>query len=1450
MYKMAIWDVSQNVDRFKSDLGLVPCITPGGCDFASNRQQALTGSQLLVLQGMPLDKLIFAGESQKDCQDLAGNAMSTTVIGTSLIAAIIVGGRAFRAIDSTRTDDLSTDMAPQTLGNELVTPSSMVTKILRPSDVEHLDVVELINEAISSSRMCKCEGNKKVCDMPIQVCSACGHTACSLCAGNPKHEYVKIGLTPRQSPDVFIRRWKPKLPARLQFENFPDIFELASKTAETDASTKVFVDRISELDIGSQHFCINSVERQDRAWKILYTSEEATLELNISAQIQWLIFAKCSPKSSGDSMIRKVLEQPVARGIVDESLMSPSWEVLIPRTKKYKIYLTALSERTKSWRNRLGLPDFKSETIPVTLQVQSSTSDGSALEGSYSIQPHCGTASGSLYRSHHNPPVFLFLDPNPIGGTSDDSFVFSLDCSRKHYGEARISLARLNASWRPWQMDDENNRCEITATSSGVWMPTSMRLTSPPVSITASVLSGYSVDTWKGCRDAITVLDVHLPEKLNTQKFSDYSWALEQARSLPSLSQWQPLDAESQACDCAPSYPKILWSIDEAGIATAHEDRKAAANFERSVKMRCPIFHISANHISENTHIKIGINVASLCHRAASRLSGSDSMTAWRLLTDHTDMGFERFPKFRLRSNAADVPYSGPLRLQHDLRGAQPRSLSWMKLQEVGVSLMITEVEEYIHSSLNWRVEARAQTSVRIQGGVLADAPSFGKTVTTIALIQSEFEEHTPAALLKRNRSQTEHLPNLIDVVGTLIVCPPHMVIQWQEELKSFLGTKQYDKFKVLLIEDFTQLCGLTIEVVQDSRVVILSWNVFADEEYISELARFAAMPEPAATGRRAYSAWLNEATGQLPARLAALDTTDYDSFQNDSEQLLEERLQLPEFRAAIPLKVQHGSSYQSFNAMQAVATGKRRASGMKPKSKSKGKGKSRAAHPIPLLHLFRFNRVVVDEYHYLNQDKKIENLLASVSVKSIAAVKRWVLSGTPALANFHDIDQIASFLGTRLGRFANGASRMPTQLEKAIRDDQTDVEKFLSKTETMSRQWHQARHELAQLFLDRFVRQNEPSLEHIDCSEELCPIELNVAHHAVYLELSQHLISQRMQVRKLNNKTNSDRLLRLNASLNNSATAEEALLKSALLFKTLDGESGIEALMQKREEQRRDTERELLRLLCGFEGLKKDADIADLYNGFKNDVKIANWLGDESASKRLCDRLKKAEKNPTRGGFEELKGVPKSKLTQEIKKLMSQLRESARELALRFRSERFIRAIEGMLGPLSRDSSDLLICNSPHCEGATISQLNLASHCGHLACNHCLRLRTDDECCVHQGCNVTVQAVNLIKATDLGSTREQVAERSFGRKMDAIADLVLDIPEQDQCLVFAPNDETIDILEEVFDYHEISFSSTRGIRPAAVARVLEDFKANSNQKCGGSKVLILNLTSETAAGV
>jgi hypothetical protein len=98
-----------------------------------------------------------------------------------------------------------------------------------------------------------------------------------------------------------------------------------------------------------------------------------------------------------------------------------------------------------------------------------------------------------------------------------------------------------------------------------------------------------------------------------------------------------------------------------------------------------------------------------------------------------------------------------------------------------------------------------------------------------------------------------------------------------------------------------------------------------------------------------------------------------------------------------------------------------------------------------------------------------------------------------------------------------------------------------------MSTQWHAARHNRAQEFLNYFVRQNEADLVHITCNENLLPIKLDAAHHAVYLELSQHLISQQMQIKKMSKKSMSDRSGRVDESLNGSESAEEALVNSAL---------------------------------------------------------------------------------------------------------------------------------------------------------------------------------------------------------------------------------------------------------------------------------------------------------------
>jgi hypothetical protein len=104
---------------------------------------------------------------------------------------------------------------------------------------------------------------------------------------------------------------------------------------------------------------------------------------------------------------------------------------------------------------------------------------------------------------------------------------------------------------------------------------------------------------------------------------------------------------------------------------------------------------------------------------------------------------------------------------------------------------------------------------------------------------------------------------------------------------------------------------------------------------------------------------------------------------------------------------------------------------------------------------------------------------------------------------------------------------------------------------------------------------------------------------------------------------------------------------------------------------------------------------------------------------------------------------------------------------------------------------------------------------------------------------------------TDLGSTPEKVAGHSFGRKMNDIANLVKKLPADDQGLVFAPNDETVAMLGKVLDHHDVLYYTPSGCNSRQAAKIIEEFKASANEEVEDRpKVLLLNLSSETAAGV
>jgi site-specific DNA-cytosine methylase len=1229
LYKMLVWDVSQSVDRYKALPGIVSCITPNGTNFISNRHNILTGSQALLLQGMPAEKLVFANETQKELQDLAGNAMTTTVIGASLIAALVTGSSAFRNVKPHQTYRPN-GILSQT--PELVMVEPVLRQTLLPANSDELSPLlnELIKESLLSSRLCNCEEINRISNSDVKSCLNCGHTACSTCAGNPTHSY-SAKSTPtvqRLSPNEFEKKWRPMFPSRLRFSTFIIPQGLKSKA---ENYLQAYTNRIQQAKIPSIFFSISGFKRCDRSWSVRYESSEATLELVLAANMQWRLTMKCPKSEPGNSLLRKMLAQPLARGLVTTNLLKPKWQIYVPKSSTHLMSISGSGARTKAWRSRLGLPDYKNETVPLQLQVESSSSpEIERLAGQYDHMPLCGTAKNSLYKktaTADNNPIYLFHDQDPIGPHEKDSFIFSHSCERLPYGEARFSLGSLEPSWQPWAVKS-GSLSHVNVTIPGKWKNADISLKAAPYAIEASVPTATALSTASSgrCSDALVVLDATANVAADTGRYEQFGWVLERAKSLPSYNSWQPFDATcpKNECICAPSDPRILWNVNEKGEATAYEDRKAAAVFERTLKTRCDIFHVKALQQSTGMHVQIGLNIASLAHRARSRLSTADSIS-FRLLTNHVEPAREKFPKFRLQSNASDKAYAGRLKLRYELGDAQLKSLSWMRAQEFGKRLALTEVEEAIHPNLGWRLEAKAEHAVTVRGGVLADLPSFGKTVTTIALISSEFESVSTETLLEQNR-QTVTGSSLIPVVATLVVSPPHIAKQWYSEFESCL--KKDNTYNILLIESFSDLKRLSIQDLEDSKVIIVSWNVLADEAYISQLALFSAMPLPASTRGRAYDAWLDFCSAEVQHQVETSHKLSASDFIQHTHSLLDKRLAHPDFKAIVPVKIAHGSSYQSFNALQAV----------KAKNSSIGKSSSSARInnlSVPLLQMFNFNRIVVDEYHYLYNSRNSDNQPACAAIKRISATKRWVLSGTPSLANFSDVSQIASFLGIglKLGRDVYGDGTVTTALEKKLTAEQTDVERFISRTETMSYQWHQARHERAQAFLDDFLRQNEPSLQHIICQEALHTVELDIAHRAVYIELAQHLISQRMQIKKLKGKIGSDRSDRLNASLNNSATAEEALLKAALHFITKPGDSGLDSHIKTRRQQRMQVEDQISLLLQELKAtcLRMLNDPAeDYFLAFQHDIESGHILEDDSVRTKVRRLITKVDKAPT----------------------------------------------------------------------------------------------------------------------------------------------------------------------------------------------------------------------------
>jgi len=212
-----------------------------------------------------------------------------------------------------------------------------------------------------------------------------------------------------------------------------------------------------------------------------------------------------------------------------------------------------------------------------------------------------------------------------------------------------------------------------------------------------------------------------------------------------------------------------------------------------------------------------------------------------------------------------------------------------------------------------------------------------------------------------------------------------------------------------------------------------------------------------------------------------------------------------------------------------------------------------------PPLEMFHFERVIVDEFQYLLGGSVDRSRCKSI-VLGLNATYRWGLSGTPPHENFGDVKLLATLLGVDLGINESMHTKKKGRGSASGGDERTQLEKFNAMMDTKSLHWHKNRHELAQTFCDRFLRQNIAEIDEIPLENHLMKITLPPAEKAIYSELESHLKSLEMDKGKARvSKKNStgDKAKRMAEVLENSADAEEALLKRCSCF-DLTGECEV----------------------------------------------------------------------------------------------------------------------------------------------------------------------------------------------------------------------------------------------------------------------------------------------------
>lgn len=444
----------------------------------------MVGLEALSMQGLPVDKLLLTRETEDNLADLAGNAMSTTVVGACILAALVSGKKLLKSGSDSETYEskhghgtheqaevshMDVDVAdmPQS-SNHVVGDEHLASRPLDLSITEEGSFSTLLHEAKKSQRLCSCEGRIDMTSRPLYRCQDCGSAFCKKCGGRPEHnpQPIDVVATPRVPPSEFARLLKSTLPMCLSLTNVTKELLDGLRAAEetTIPETRWSSWSTAVLRAASSELRFVELKRQE-IWSVVYQSSTGTLELSLHPQQpEWRLYAVPEAHEPANAEIRKLLQAPVGRFTCNGNLLKGRWQFALPCFSSISVKIQGLGDQVPSWEARLGLigDEFKNQVVYSKLKISVGPTDIQKLDrdisGIYDLLDKCGTANGALHKKAETdanlPPLFMLFDPHRTND-AEDCFVFSISTRRLEYQESRPIICKLDSSWRQTSKDSE-----------------------------------------------------------------------------------------------------------------------------------------------------------------------------------------------------------------------------------------------------------------------------------------------------------------------------------------------------------------------------------------------------------------------------------------------------------------------------------------------------------------------------------------------------------------------------------------------------------------------------------------------------------------------------------------------------------------------------------------------------------------------------------------------------------------------------------------------------------------------------------------------------------------------------------------------------------------------------------------------------------------------------------